>query len=207
MKLMHLILMAVAITFNVTASDAGTTLAKSKAPAPAAAPAESGSWIDSITIAPLGAVRTVDLTGRSEWGAGLDLGVAVNPFVSIHVVNLAFEGPGQTSHEMKTEKSFGSHTTGPNSWGGSAIDETDLLVKARISRFSNESFSLYGIGGGLHTWGEDPRWGLSAGGGVELRFNKNFGVAVDYSVRMYSEADPNGSSLDSLVRALVNISF
>lgn len=156
-------------------------------------------WIDSITVAPVGAIRTIDLNGRSEWGAGLDLGVQVNPFVSIHVVNLAFEGPGQTIE--------GSRTTGPNSWGGTAVDETDILVRAIISPFSSEKLSVYALAGGVHTWGENQRWGLSAGGGVELRLNKTFSVAGDYSVRMFSEADKNGSSLDGLVRALVNISF
>lgn len=157
-------------------------------------------WIDSITVAPVGAIRAIDLNGRSEYGAGVDLGVRVNPFVSIHVVNLAFEGPGQTVQDD-------GRTTGPNSWGGTAVDETDILVRAIISPFSSEKISVYALAGGVHTWGEDQRWGLSAGGGVELRLNKTFSVAGDYSVRMFSEADANGSSLDGLARVLVNLRF
>lgn len=169
------------------------------------------SWLDSVTVAPVGAVRTTDLTGRSEWGAGLDLGYKVNPFVSLHVVNLAFEGPGQTSHSDDFKPTGkGGHgdgfTTGPNSWGGTAIDETDLLVKAIIGPMSTDKVSVYALAGGLHQWGEDQRWGLSAGGGLEYRLSKNFSLAGDYSVRMFSES-LNGSSLDSLVRALVNVSF
>lgn len=168
----------------------------------------TASWIDSISIAPVGAIRTVDLNGASEWGAGIDLGIAVNKFVSLHVVNLAFEGPGHTTiTDHKPDKKDTSSTTGPHSWGGSVVDETDLLVKAIISPFSSEKVSVYALAGGVHQWGEDQRWGLSTGGGVELRFNKTFSLAGDYSVRMFSEAAANGSSLDSLIRALVRIEF
>jgi hypothetical protein len=152
----------------------------------------------------VGAIRTIDLNGRSEWGAGLDLGVKVNPFVSIHVVNLAFEGPGQSVIDMGKG---GSATTGPNSWGGTAVDETDILVKAIISPMSTDRVFVYALAGGVHTWGEEQRWGLSAGGGVELKLNKTFSVAGDYSVRMFSSPASDGSSLDGLTRALINIRF
>lgn len=205
---LHLILaMTAAIAFSASAADTNK----------AATATTVTSWIDHIAVAPLGAVRTSDLNGRSEWGAGLDLGVGVNPFVSIHVVNLAFEGPGQTVHSDgfgkdkkkggKPKGGDGSFTTGPNSWGGTAVDETDILCKAIISPWSTEKFSIYGVGGGLHTWGENQRWGLSAGAGVELHFNKTFSLGGDYSVRFYSESDQRGSSLDGLVRVLANFSF
>jgi opacity protein-like surface antigen len=198
MKNIIIILMASAISVS-----AAENLPASKSvPIPA-----DSSWLDSITLAPVGAVRTADLTGRSEWGAGVDLGYSFNSFVSLHVVNLAFEGPGQTTQDVKTKETFGSRTTGPNSWAGSAIDETDVLLKARINRFSNESVSLYGIGGGLHTWEKNDRWGLSVGAGLEYRFNKNIGLGADYSVRMFASPNSKGSSLDSLVRALVRIEF
>lgn len=176
---------------------------------PANDPVYSG-WLDRVSIAPVGAIRTVDMNGHSEWGFGIDAGVAVNPFVSLHVVNLAFEGPGHTSSSGGSSdggEGPNGTTTGPHSWGGSAIDETDLLVKAVISPFSSERISVYALAGGVRTWGEDERWGLSAGGGAELKLNKTFSVAGDYSVRMFSEADSNGSSLDSLIRALVRIEF
>lgn len=158
---------------------------------------DTARWIDSITLAPVGALKTADITGHSEWGAGVDLGVKLNPFVSLHVVNLAFEGPGHTTVESKK----GSTTTGPHSWGGSVVDETALLAKARIARFSTETVSLYGIGGGLRDWTEDD-WGFSAGAGVELAFSKRFSLAADYSLRAWFNRDK-----DSLLRALVNISF
>lgn len=175
-------------------------------PKDAAAPAKTESWLSRLSIAPLGAIRTVDLNGHSEWGFGIDVGVAVNPFVSLHVANLAFEGPGH-SKESPQHKDGHTVTTGPHSWGGSAIDETDLLVKAIISPFSTEKLSVYASAGGVRVWGEDERWGLSAGGGVAYNFNKTFSVAGDYSVRMYSEPDSSGSSLDSLLRALVRFEF
>lgn len=181
MKHIITILMAAAIAFTASAAEK-----------------KSGSWIDGITIAPVGAVRTADITGASEWGAGLDLGVKVNPFVSLHVVNLSFEGQGH-SKEYSEEKL--EYTTGPHSWGGSVIDETALLAKAKISRFSNETFSLYAIGGGQRDWEADD-WGFSAGAGVELAFNKRLSLAADYSLRAWFNRDK-----DSLLRAMVNLSF
>lgn len=177
-----------------------------------AAPKEadvSEGWVSHLSLAPVGAIRTVDLNGHSEWGFGLDVGVAVNPFVSLHVVNLAFEGPGHSRSSNQDEGGTGHNsvrTTGPHSWGGTAIDETDLLVKAVISPWSTEKLSVYALAGGVHTWGNNHRWGLSAGGGVSLNFNKAFSLAGDYSVRMYDKP-VDGSSLDGLVRALVSISF
>lgn len=164
------------------------------------------SWINSLSMAPVGAIRTVDLNGESEWGMGLDVGVVVNPFVSLHVVNLAFEGPGHSRITHQEEGETTCRTTGPHSWGGTAIDETDLLVKAVISPFSTEKLSVYALAGGVHTWGDNHRWGLSAGGGLSYSFNQTFSLAGDYSVRMYDKA-VNGSSLDSLIRALVRIDF
>jgi len=155
------------------------------------------SWLNGVTLSPVGAIKMHDITGSSEWGTGLDLGVKVNPFVSLHVVNLAFEGKGHST----AKTSDGLTTTGPHSWGGSVIDETALLVKAKIARFSTESFSLYGIGGGLREWGEDD-WGFSAGAGVELAFNKRFSIAADYSLRAWFNRDK-----DALARALLNFSF
>lgn len=170
----------------------------------------SEGWVSRLSIAPVGAIRTVDLNGSSEWGMGIDVGVSVNPFVSLHCVNLAFEGPGHSRTSVQDEEGTGhngSRTTGPHSWGGTAIDETDLLVKAVISPFSTEKLSVYALAGGVHTWGDNHRWGLSAGGGVALNLNKTFSVAGDYSVRMFHEPDASGSSLDSLIRALVRIEF
>lgn len=182
----------------------------SLAPKVKAKEAEAEGWVSRLSIAPVGAIRTVDLNGSSEWGFGIDVGVSVNPFVSLHCVNLAFEGPGHSRTSVQGEDGTGhngSRTTGPHSWGGTAIDETDLLVKAVISPLSSEKLSVYALAGGVRTWGYDGRWGLSAGGGVSINLSKTFSVAGDYSVRMFSEAAANGSSLDSLVRALVRIEF
>lgn len=194
-KLLLASLMAAAITASAAENTATNTTA-------------TATWINSLSFAPVGAIRTVDLNGESEWGMGLDVGVAVNPFVSLHVVNLAFEGPG---HSRTSDTSEGgtshSRTTGPHSWGGTAIDETDLLVKAVISPFSTEKLSVYALAGGVHTWGDNQRWGLSAGGGLSYNFNATFSLAGDYSVRMFHEPDDSGSSLDGLVRALVRIDF
>ena len=124
-----------------------TILAMAAAITVSAADNKSASWLSSVTVAPVGAIKTADITGASQWGAGLDLGANVNPFVSLHVVNLSFEGPGQSSlYDKKTKENI---SAGQDAWGGRLVDETDLLVKAKIARFSTESFSVYAIGGGL----------------------------------------------------------
>jgi hypothetical protein len=149
--------------------------------------AGSARWIDAVTIAPIGAIKTRDFVGASQYGAGLDIGFNVNKFVSIHIANLSFEGADAQ-------------------WGGLAVDETDILVKAKLARFADESFSIYGIAGAASDW-DTRRWGMSAGVGVELSLSKHFSLAADYSLRAWFEGNKINSSSDSLARAMVNFSF
>lgn len=127
-------------------------------------------WIDSITVAPVGVVRWNDLAGSPDYGAGVDLGVRVNKFVSIHVQNLAYE---------------------TCDWGGSAIDETALLVQADITRFSNESFTPYFLGGGVRDWDRED-WGFQAGLGARINFNKRVSLGADYSLRAFFNHEKDG---------------
>lgn len=163
------------------------------------------AWYEALTVAPIGAVKTLDITGQSQWGAGLRVGYSVNPYVSIVVDNLSFEGPGETSHGTKTKGGFESVTTGPDKWGGSLVDESDFLVKAKIASLSTEKFSLYGIGGGLRDW-DLQSWGFQAGLGAELSVSKHVSLFSDYSLQALFK-DENGSSKRSLLKFGVGISF
>lgn len=167
-----------------------------------AAPVKT-SWIDSLSIAPVGAVKTDHLDGPSQWGAGLDIAAGINPFVSMHVLNLSFEGSGQTTVEKKTKKGLEKVTTGQDKWGGLLVDETDVQVDAKISRFSNETFSLHLVSGGQYDW-NDKDYGINAGLKLALDFNKNVGASVGYSIRTWFKGD---TRVDSLATASFNFTF
>ena len=139
----------------------------------------AASILDEITVAPVAALKTENITGQSTFGAGLDLGYNVNKFVSIHASSLAFED-----------------------WRGGVVDETEVFGKANFVRFAGEAVQLYGKGGFVRDWG-DEAWATSVGLGAELKLSKNIAVGADYSIRAwFSEREK-----DSLARALVSVSF
>lgn len=163
------------------------------------------SWINSISVAPVGALKTADLDGRSQWGAGFQIGYDVNPFVGIQVRALSFEGDNKStaSPSSTTERAHNSSSTGEDDWGGRLIDEISILVPARISRFSNESFSLLVIPSGNYDLNSDD-YGIGVGLGVELAFNKAVSLSGSYSLRSWFHKPTH---VDSLVSAQVNIGF
>jgi len=139
----------------------------------------AASILDEITVAPVAALKTENITGQSTFGAGLDLGYNINKFVSIHASSLAFED-----------------------WRGGVVDETEVFGKANFVRFAGEAVQLYGKGGFVRDWG-DEAWATSVGLGAELKLSKNIAVGADYSIRAWF-SDRNK---DSLARALVSVSF
>lgn len=139
----------------------------------------TASFIDSITVAPVAALKTEGLDGASTFGAGVDLGVGINKFVSIHGTAIAFED-----------------------WRGGAVDESEIYGKATFARFANEAFTLYGKGGVVYDFGGEEL-ATSLGAGAELKINKRLALAADYSVRAWF----SDREKDSLARALISISF
>jgi hypothetical protein len=166
-------------------------------------PVPAKSWIESFSVAPVGALKTEHLDGPSQWGAGFDIGYKVNLFVSVHVLNLSFEGPGKTTTSHETKHGFETFTTGEDRWGGLLVDETDVQVDAKIAKFSGETFSLHLVGGAQTDW-NDNNWGVNVGPKLALDFNKNLGVSVGYSVRTWFKGQ---TMVDSLATAQFNISF
>jgi Outer membrane protein beta-barrel domain len=143
--------------------------------------AKPESILDQITIAPVAALQTENLVGESRFGAGLDLGFDVNPFVSLHGTALTYE----------TEN-----------WKGSVVDESELYGRANFVKFKNETFVFYGKGGLQRDW-QESIWGFGVGAGAELRLSKNVALGADYTVRSWFK----GREKDSLARALVQFSF
>lgn len=141
----------------------------------------AASILDEITVAPVAAIKSEGITGASTFGAGLDLGVGINKFVSIHAASLAFES---------------------DSWRSSTIDESEIYGRANFVKFAKEKFVFYGKGGVVRDW-NDEAWATSVGLGADLRVAKNVALAADYSIRAwFSDREKN-----SLARALISISF
>jgi len=142
--------------------------------------AKGGSYLDNISVSPYATVVHHNITDGQSWGPGVGLGLGINKFVSIEADITSFSD---------------------GDWGGSAIDETSLLVKARLVHNANETLSLYGLAGGDRQWERDD-WAFGAGLGVELRLAKNVSLFGDTRIRSWF----NGKD-DLITRAGVNISF
>jgi len=140
-----------------------------------AADAPKQSILDGISIAPVVAYKQAGFDhGPSSVGAGIDLGLPVNKFVSIHVRNLAFEDNDQ--------------------WGGSAVDETTLYGRADFASFVNQKLKLFGTGGGTRYW-QTEEWGFGVGLGVEYRFTKNLSIQASEEVWALTKSSKEWLSL------------
>jgi hypothetical protein len=162
--------------------------ADTNAPAPPPAPPiVDADWWTRVSISPYGAVKHPDF-GKPVWGAGLDLGYAINRTVSLHLANSIFDPP-----EHKRD------------WfTGSAIDETELLFRADLIRgggTGHDRFVGYLIGGGSRDW-EREDWGFGVGVGAELRLTKNLSIGADSRLRAWFDAEK-----DVLTRGFLSFRF
>lgn len=155
------------------------------------------SWWTDFSITPFGVLNHPNITDKPIYGAGLDVGYNLNPTVSLHVANLAYESTVPPS-SAKTEH---GRASAQRAWGGPAIDETSLFVRADLVRYSQERLVLYAIGGGDRSW-DHSDWGFSAGAGLELRLSKNFSIGADARVRAWFK-----ESKDLPVRGFVSFRF
>ena len=137
-----------------------------------------GKFIDSFTAAPVAALKTADLKGESTFGTGVDLGVGINKFVSIHITGLTYETDG---------------------WRSSAIDESEAYVSADLTRFANDSFIVSLKGGAVTDW-NDQSYGMAVGLGARVQLSKSLSVGADYTVRAWLDGP---EQKDSLARAFL----
>jgi hypothetical protein len=152
-------------------------------PAPAAK-----SWWTQVSVSPYGAIKHHDLSGKAIWGAGLDLGWQVNRVVGIHLGNSIFDYPDR----------------GRACWGGSAIDESEILGRADLIRGGGpgrDRFLVYGLGSYTRDWEADDN-GFGLGGGASLRLSKNIAIEGDYRVRAFFREDKDG-----IARLLFSLKF
>lgn len=149
----------------------------------------TAGWLDDfkpaeIQVAPVAALRTDGLNGQSDFGAGLDLGVGINKFVSIHATALTYEN---------------------ENWRSAAVDESELYVRADITKFASDTFIPYFKGGGQADWNHGD-FGLGVGGGARIPFTKKQVVSLggDYTVRAWFSRGA-GASKDSIGRVFLEI--
>lgn len=136
------------------------------------------SILHEITVSPVGAYKQAGFThGPGTYGVGVDLGLPVNKFVSIHVRNLAFENDDR--------------------WGGSVIDETSIYGRADFVKFAAERFKLFGTGGGSRHW-DSEEWSFGVGFGAEYRFTKNLSASISREIRAYTQGTKDWLSVAAL---------
>jgi hypothetical protein len=132
------------------------------APAAEPAKAETKSWWTDFSVSPFGAVTHPGFNGP-VYGTGIDVGYAINRTVSLHVASLAYE---------------------TDNWKGPAIDESSLLFRADLIRYSKERFVAYALGGADRDWDRDD-WAFGVGIGAEVRLAKNLSLGLDSRIRAW----------------------
>lgn len=141
----------------------------------------TAKWIDSITVAPVAVIQTEGIDGASTFGAGADIGVGINKYVSIHAAGYGYE---------------------TDSWGGGAVDEVEAYGKAKFASFYKQVIVLTGKGGMVWDTLIDD-YAISVGIGGDINFSKRFSLGADYSIRAWF----NEREKDSLLRFFGQVSF
>lgn len=141
----------------------------------------TAKWIDSITVAPVGVVQTDGIDGASTFGAGVDAGVGINKYASIHVAGYGYE---------------------TDAWRGGVVDEVEAYGKANFASFYEQVLVLTGKGGVVWDTLLDD-YAISVGAGCDLNFSKRFAVGADYSIRAWF----NEREKDSLLRFFAQLKF
>lgn len=141
----------------------------------------TAKWIDSITVAPVAVLQSEGINGTSTFGTGLDLGIGINKYVSIHGAAYGFE---------------------TDAWRGGVVDEAEIYGKAKFASFYKQALTLTGKGGAVYDpAGED--YAIAVGAGLDLAINETWTLGADYSIRAWF----NGREKDSLLRGFVQLSF
>ena len=157
---------------NMAKAEPAGEPAPAEAPAPKQAKARTDWWTD-FSITPFGSISHPGF-GAPVYGVGLDLGYSINRAVSIHVSTLTLDS---------------------ENWGGTAIDENSLLLRADLIRTGGsgkDRIVFYALGGADVAWAQDggaPDKAFGAGLGAELRLTKNLSLGIDSRIRAWFDSD------------------
>lgn len=131
------------------------------------AAALSASAAPQISIETLGAVRNANINGAATFGAGVDVGVKFNDWVTGHARALAYE---------------------TDNWRGSVVDEGSLLVEAQLFSSASKRVTLSAIGGADRDFVADD-WGFSVGIRPAIVLTKNFSIVAESRIRAWFKQD------------------
>ena len=117
----------------------------------------------------LGAMRHVNIDGRVQWGAGVDIGYAFNKEATIigHVRAISYSD---------------------NDWRGGVVDEGSALLEANLFTSANKKVSLAAIGGADRDFEADD-WGFSVGLRPSLKLTENLSLVADSRIRAWFKQD------------------
>lgn len=144
--------------------------------------APAADLLGKLTVAPFAALKGAEITGENTLGAGLDVGLGVNDFVSIHIANTTLELDG---------------------WRSSVVDETEVYGRADFTPFKSNPFVVYGKGGVTRNW-DNQAWALGVGVGAQYNFTEKVGLGADYTVNAWFNGPEDKSSV---ARAFLQLSF
>ncbi len=156
-----------------------SAFAADNAPPPPKPAKEATSFLSGVSIAPMAIIAYKDVTDAPEYGAGLSLGYTLNKYVTINADLIAFKNP--------------------DNWGGSSLDETDLLAKFDLLHASK--LTIYGVAGGGREWNRDD-WAIIVGGGGMFSFTKRIAIFGEYDFQVWVD---EGAS--SQIRCGLNFGF
>lgn len=125
-------------------------------------PTSKKSFISGVSIAPVGVIAYPDVTGKREYGVGLNLGYAVNKNVSLNATALGFESPDR--------------------FRGEAVDELDATAKFDLLKASK--LTVYGVAGGSRQFHTDD-WAVDVGGGARFNFTEYVSVFGQYTFQVW----------------------
>ena len=133
-----------------------------------------------LSVETLGVLRYDTKSYEKTWGAGADLGVKLNDFVTGHVRAVAYE---------------------TDNWRGGAVDEVSALVEARLLQSANKAVSLSAIGGVDYAIASEA-YGLSAGGRLAYSFSERFKAGIEARAQIME-----GANVVLIPAAYLSLSF
>lgn len=141
------------------------------------------SSLDGLYVEALGIMRKPNITGKSEYGAGAEIGLQLNKSVAIGIQNIAYATP--------------------DNWGGGAIDETSGVAHWTLFTAKNKKTRFGGIGQVTYGWSSDA-WAIGAGAELRHNFTKKASAGISGVIRFWNDGD---SKEDLLLAASLGYKF